>query len=344
MSMNRKVLAIGIILLLLGTAIIPATAIKLNKNISLPFDEQILLHDFPQKKISSSTVTGNVTHFYGESNASIYMVTVESSSDIILVDGYYNITLRSNGTQNIDGYDFEGFWITNGTILYPFFGGAGEGAYMGKLRYFHMQFGKIINYTYDKRCYYEYQNNELVYGTWYRFIKNYTYLILPPGKWHLIFATLPFNVDQNDVLPNYKVCLNFSGDVKISTSEGGKIYALYYPEYNAKLAVSRPWKFEYMRNGKASFYIENTFVYEFIDYPQVNGFWSIQWDTPDGMKNFNMIMIQKKLVYNENSAEGSVWGVGKNGTYEFTTNSLDYDPEMYLAHAPIFIGVDVTLQ
>lgn len=343
-SMKKKGLAVGIILLLGVIAVVPATAIKINRNISLPFDEQIIINDFHHKKIVSDNVTKNVTHFYGESNASIYIVTVESQSDITLVDGYYILTLRSNGTQNIDGYDYGGGWVTNGTVLVPFIKGGGELVRAGELRYFHIQFGKIINYTYDKRNYQEYQHNQLVYQFGVNLDKNYTDFVLPPGRWHFIFTALPFNLEQDDVLPNYKICLNFSGDVKISTSEGGKIYALYYPEYDTNLAVSKSWKFEYMLNGKASFNIENTFIYEFVRYPRVNGFWSIKWNTPDGIKNFNMIMIKKELYYNENKVEGCVLGVGKNGYYEFTTNSIDYDPKMLRAYAPIFFGFDVKLQ
>jgi len=340
----KKALSICMILIFVLSVFVPATAIKINRNISLPFDEQIIINDFHYKKIVSGNVTETVTHFYGESNASIYIVTVESQSDITLVDGCYTLTLRSNGTQNIDGYDFGGGWVTNGTVLVPFPKCGDEMVFQGELRYFHIKFGKIINYTYDKRRYQEYQHNQSIYGFGVNLDKNYTDFILPAGKWHFIFTALPFNLEQDDVLPNYKVCLNFSGDLKISTSEGGKIYALYYPEYDANLAVSKSWTFEYMLNGKASFNIENTFVYEFMMYPRVNGFWSIKWNTPDGIKNFNMIMIKKKLFYNENKVEGCVFGVGENGYYEFSTSSIDYDPEMLLAYAPIFFGFDVKLQ
>jgi hypothetical protein len=339
----RKELAVGIILLFVGTGIIPATAIKINRNISLPFDEQIIINDFHHKKIVSGNVTENVTHFYGESNASIYIVTVESQSDITLVDGYYILTLRSNGTQHIDSSNYGGCWITNGTALVPLTGGGGEAAFMGKLRYFHIKLGKIMNYTYDTRRYQEYQPNQLIYGLEVNLDKNYTDFILPAGKWHFIFAALPFNLEQDDVLPNYQVWLNFSGDLKISTSEGGKIYALYYPEYDANLVVSKSWRFECMLNGKASFTIENTFVYDFILYPHMNGFWSLKWNTPDGIKDFHMIMIKQEKFYNENTVEGCVWGVGKNGYYEFSTSYVDYDPEMSWGRTPWFFGFDVKL-
>jgi hypothetical protein len=99
-----------------------------------------------------------------------------------------------------------------------------------------------------------------------------------------------------------------------------------------------------MLNGKARFTIENTFVYEFIYTPMVNGFWSLKWNTPDGIKNFHMIMIKNNKFYNKNKVEGCVWGVGKKGYYEFSTSSVDYDTHRSWAYAPLFVGFDVKLQ
>jgi hypothetical protein len=348
--MKRKGLSVGIILLFVGTCIIPAIAQDIQKP-SVPTSRENWLYVGGSEPGNYSRITDAVndasdgTHFYGESNASIYIITVESQSEITLVDGYIILTLRSNGTHTITCTDFGGGWVVNETVIAPFPKCGSESVFVGALRYFHMKFGNIINYTYDNRShqYQEYQHNELLYGYEHNFDKNYTYFTLPAGKWHFIFTAMMFDLEQDDVLPNYKVWLNFSEDLKITTSEGGKIYALYYPEYDAGLVLSKAWKFECMLNGKASFDIENTFIYEFLLHPRVNGFWSIKWNTPDGMKNFNMIMRKRNLYYNEDKVKDCVWGIGKSGHYDFISSSIDYDPEMLRGQIPLFFGFDVQL-
>ena len=77
--------------------------------------------DFYRKKVVGKnvmeTVNSNGLHFYGESNASIYIVTVESSSNFTLVDVHYIITLRSNGSQTAAVLNYVGCWVTDGTVL-----------------------------------------------------------------------------------------------------------------------------------------------------------------------------------------------------------------------------------
>jgi len=350
-SSIKKALTALVIVVFILSAFIPVTARKVNKNISLPFEEQILLNDFHRKKIVSKNTTGtedaDILHFYGESNASIYIVTVESPSDITLVSGLYKLTLRSNGTQTIAGSDYGGCWVTDGTVLGGI-GGAGssEGVQVGELRFLRLKKGEKIIYTYDNRGYQEYQHNERMYGSTHWFHENYTDITLPSGKWHFIFTALCFDLEQDDVLPNFKVWLNFSQggeNLEISTSEGGKIHGLCYAEYNANIIVSKSWASEFMLNGKASFNIENTFLFEFVRHPRANGFWNIKWNTPDGIKKFNMIMRKGNWYYNEDKVEGCVWGIGKSGYYELSTSYLDYDYEQFWTYTPYFVGLDVKL-
>ena len=193
---------------------------------------------FHHKKVVSKNVmeavNSNGLHFYGESNASIYIVTVESFSDITLVDGCFILTLRSNGTQTATGSKYGGCWVTDGTVLVGL-GGAGssEVVHMGDLRFLRLKFGEMINYTYDNRRYYEYEHNDKILRSCRWLPENYTDFTLPSGKWHFIFTALVFDLEQDDVLPNFKVWLNFSQegeDLEISTSEGGKIHGLCYAE------------------------------------------------------------------------------------------------------------------
>jgi hypothetical protein len=253
-----------------------------------------ILNDTSFDVIENSDSISDGLHFYDESNASIYIVTIESSSNINFTDIDYEIMMRANGSHNITGLHFGGCFVTNGTIFFGLgWAGGSEGVFVGELRFLHMKIGEIINYTYDKRHYQYYEHNETLDRSWHHTFN----LTFPAGKWHFIFTGLRFDLDQDDVNPHYKVWFNFTeeaSDVKISTSEGGTIYALCYPEYDANLIISKSWMFELMFNGKARFHIENTFLFEFIHYPYSNGFWSIHWDTPEGKKDFKMVMLNKK--------------------------------------------------
>jgi len=362
--MLRKPITGGIILLFLLSSLIPmVSSYESEENRTIYVDDGggtdcisikqfgniEHLNDFHRKKIVSKNVNGTVgsdgLHFYGESNASIFIVTVESSSDITVVEGMYIISIRANGSHVITGSDFGGCYVTNGSVFFGIGGSrSSEVVKVGRLRYAHLKLGEIINFTHDKRKYYEYENNGLIYKA----TCMQRNLSIPSGKWHFIFTGLPFDLEQDDVKHNIKVWFNFSGDcndLKVSTSEGGKIYALSYAQFDANIVVSKTWTFEFMLNGKASFQIENTFLYEFLDHPKLNGFWNVRWNTPDGIKKFNMIMINKKWCYNKKNVEGCVWGVGKSGYYTLNTSYLDYDPdgEIGLAYTPHFIGMDVKL-
>lgn len=305
-------------------------------------------NDFHRKKVVGKnvmeTVNSNGLHFYGESNASIYIVTVESSSNITLVDAYYILTLRSNGSQTTAGSDYSCCWVTDGTVLGGLGGvGSSEGVMVGELRFLRLKFGEMINYTYDNRGYQEYEHNQTVYGPSQSWRWNFS---LPSGKWHFIFTALAFDLEQDDVLPNFKVWLNFSEeceDLEISTSEGGKVHGLCYAEYDANIIVSKSWASEFMMNGKASFDIENTFIYKFVCHPRANGFWRVKWNTPDGIKKFNMVMRKYNWYYNEDKVEGCVWGIGKSGYYELSTSYLDYDDEPFWTWTPYFVGLDIKL-
>lgn len=304
-------------------------------------------NDPPVNKLQSSSGT---YHFYGESNAPIYIITLETASDIVIVGGQSIITGRANGTQTTAGSSYAGCFITDGKTLY-IFGGAGssEGVQIGELRFLHLHLGTLINYTNDFRGYQTYEHNETMFGCSdsYAVLDNIT---IPSGKWYLIYFGLAFDLDYDDVLYDYKVWLNFSAECEnltISTSEGGKTYGLCYANYDANLVFSRSWTVECMLNGKADFQINDTFLYEFVSHPftwGASGFWNVKWNTPQGEQSFFAVMLKKKLYCNENNVEGAVYGVGTYGSYSLQTSYFAYDPtDKGLAWTPFFVGLDVKL-
>ena len=163
--------------------------------------------------------------------------------------------------------------------------------------------------------------------------------------------TIP-DLEQTDVAIQQSIRMIFRGnysDVNISTSEGGKAYGFWFGEYDAKVIASKSNMFELMINGKKSFHVENTLFYWYVSFPMSRGFWNLKWITPDGTKTFHLIVIHGHIFYDENSIEGSFWGMGKSGDYQIITNYLDYSRTIWgywndsWAFYPIFIGLDVTL-
>ena len=327
----------------------------LSANISIGFEH----HNFNNIEIIYSSnhndfeidVTSFGTYtFYGESNAPIYIITLESPSDIIIVGGQSIITGRANGPQSTAGSDYKGCYLTDGKTLYGF-GGAGgsEGVNIGELRFLRLRFGTLINYTNDFRGYQTYDQNETIFGCsmMYAVTDNIT---IPSGKWHLIYYGLAFDLNYDDLLYEYKVWLNFSDECEnlmISTSEGGKIYGLCYVNYDANLVFSRSWTVECMLNGKADFQINDTFIYEFVGHPMkwgANGIWNVVWNTPQGKKNIFVTMLNKKLYCNEHKIKGTLWDIGTSGSYSLQTSYFAYDPtNKGLAWTPFFVGLDVKL-
>jgi hypothetical protein len=335
----KKSLAVLVIVLLICISLLPVVIGDTLTTRIIYTDEDNINSTWDAKRTPGS----DGFHFYEESNASIFIVTVESSSNIFIEDCLYIITVRVNGSQTITGSDMGGCLITDGNVLDGLGGiGSSEGVQIGELRFLRLKFGEMINYTYDNRDYQDYEHNDTVHKSrhWRENVS------LPSGKLHFIFYGLRFDLDHDDMFHNYKVWLNFSEeceDLHVSTSEGGRIYGLCYPEYDANIILSKSWAFEFMLNGKASFDIENTFIYEFILHPRANGFWNVKWNTPEGGKNFNMIMRNGKKYYNEDKVEGCVWDVGKNGHYELSTSYLDYDYVDFYTFTPYFIGLDIKL-
>ncbi len=183
-------------------------------------------------------------------------------------------------------------------------------------------------------------------GIYYTEPYNHT---LPSGTWYFIFTGGFFDLKQDDIIVETKVWINFSEecrDLEVKTSEGGKIYALWYGEFDANVIISKAWTFEMMLNGKARFHINNTFVYAFWSWPTAQGFWKIKWIKPDGeIEKLNMIIFRE---YHFPDIEGEcIFGTGESGEYELITSYLDYRPLIFKKHIyafPIyFVGLDIKL-
>lgn len=282
----------------------------------------------------------NDYYFHGKSNNSIYVVKVSSPYEFYLENLTYDTDWKVITNKPISSGRVRQIFLTNKTWFVPLMNIGGTGPfYAGNLRYFHAQLGRF-EYTYENRTLYNMSGDS--WSEWMR----YSHLPLSPGTWYFVFTGTIFDLDQDEMLLNISVWMNFSGaDLDISTSEGGRVYGLWFGEFDANIIVSKSHMFEMMLGGRTHFSINNTFMYTFSLEPEYQGFWRIKWNTPDGIKRVNIIMIKRKLYCDPDSYWECIEGFGESGEYELRTSYLDYVPDSDIPYAfpTYFIGVDVEL-
>lgn len=316
-----------------------ATYLK-NGDDLISLDEDYNTKSYPEK------AQNDETHFYGESNESTYIVKVSSPNTIYFRNASFEVEQYTIGNQTTSMADFVGCFFTNTSYFSILMGIGGSEVFRpGSLRYKHYKLGRLINYTYNNRTVYN-KNNEWVTkaGMWYNWNISFD-----PGSWYFIFSGVVYDLDQEYVSTHWSVWMNFSeecSDLEISSYEGGKVYGLWYGEYDANVIISKAHTSEFMLNGKAHFKIENTFIFDFLTHPMRKGFWNIRWNTPEGIKKFNVIMTKNDWYYDKDKAEGCVYGIGGPGDYYLRTSYFDneYEPDKNRAYPPYFIGMDVVLE
>jgi len=146
------------------------------------------------------TTNINNSYFYGQSNKSIYVITVSSTNEIIIENFTYNVSYYIFGEKTTGGAFFEGCYYTNGTSLNLLSASAHESYYdEGHLRYLSVKFGNF-NYKYENRSLFNWSGD---FG--YILTNNRLNLSLSPGKWHFIFTGGIFDLQQDDVLLDISV-------------------------------------------------------------------------------------------------------------------------------------------
>ena len=161
-----------------------------------------------------------------------------------------------------------------------------------------------------------------------------------------------FDLSQDDILLNISVWLNCSGasDLKVTAREGGTVYILWFGEFDANVLISKAFTFELMLNGKYTFHINNTFIYDFVTFPTRQGFMRVKWATPNGKSRMNMLIVRDRVIFNGHKYNVIFEGIGPSGEYKLSTSYLNYVPilfrnrlEMPYACPVYFIGLDVSL-
>ena len=128
------------------------------------------------------------------------------------------------------------------------------------------------------------------------------------------------------------------------------MFAMWYGEFDSNIIISSPI-FNTMVRGKATFYINNTFLYFFPIFPSSQGVWRIKWIKPN-------MKTEKEIIYFWHSRSLSIGeykchlGIGGPGEYKLITSFWDraYIAPTILLNWKIvhssqlfFVGLDVKL-
>ena len=361
-----KTLASGIVVLFIGTGVVSAfnvnlaeksnTTIIIKKLVSSWYSRNPIYYPYFNVKNSNiiDGVEDDIIEFNAESNESIYIIKVSNPNEMRLEHLSWNVSQNAIGKKWSSGafdascqvYDES---VYNGLVPLMLTGDYDWNTEFNQLQYLHLQFDNLINYTYDHRIKKEFDNESIFSAEFdYPFVSS----IIPPGTWYLVFSSVIYDLEQTDVSTEQTIRIIFSGncsELNISTAEGGKIHVFLLEDYTANVIISRSNVLELMFNGKKGFHVENTLFYWYTAFPMMRGFWKLKWITPSGIKTFHLLVVRGRLFYDENSTDGSIWGMGKSGDYQIIADYLDYSrtilgcwgaiPALY----PIFVGLDINL-
>jgi hypothetical protein len=311
----------------------------------------LLLLNSVQATVSLSTKTKEKIRFYGYTTENCYVIAVSSLRPIHVEEFDFEIYSEEINIPT-RGNHFYGLFLTNGSYISAGFGGIYGGGKEGKLQYFHFEFGKI-NFTIDNRFIFDNYPGGACY---YTETEPHT---LPAGTWYFIFAQGFFDLPQEEKKGYISVWINLSDyeGVSFATVEGGKIYALCYDEFNAKIIIDKTHTFHALIGGNVKFHINNTFVYTFFSFPTGQGFWRIKWIKPDGIETLNMLIIHGYHIPDVFSGTCE-HGIGGSGNYTLITSTICYWPPLnrflwhllgpklmnpLIASGLYFIGLDVKL-
>jgi len=361
-----KTLALGIVVLFIGTSMVYALDVNLTDESKMTIITKKLVSAqssrnpiyYPYFDVRNSNIIDGVEddtiEFNAKSNEPIYIIKVSNPYEMRLEHFSWNISQDTIGNQRSSGafdascqiYDESKY---DGLVHLMSTGDIEWSTEFNQLQYLHLQFDNLLNYTYDNRTKKEFDNESIFSVEFdYPFVPS----IIPPGTWYLVFSSVIYDLEQNQVSTEQTIRIIFSGncsELNISTAEGGKIHVFLLEDYSANVIISKSNMLELMINGKKGFHVENTLFYWYTAFPMMRGFWKLKWITPNGIKTFNLLVVRGRLFYDENSTDGSIWGKGISGDYQILTNYLDYSRTILgrwgatPASYPIFVGLDITL-
>jgi hypothetical protein len=348
----RKIAIIVIVVLLIGTTIgLSEDRANVNRHLTSSLGDFYEVSSFSNGIYTSTKIqnnnnneykkiNGDIYAFHFQSNKSIFIVKVISSNSFYLENFSYNHGWNIITEKPITTYRYRYCFLTNKTKLETLKGiGIGE-LDLGKLRYFQIQMGKLSLIK-------DFRNLSNMNGSSWIDIMNYKNpVLIPSGTWYFVFVGTIFDLDQDEVLSDISIWMNFSSKtLDISSYEGGKIYGLWFGEFDANLIISKSRTSETMIGGKLQFKVQDTFIYKVTLWrPKNQGFWNMKWKTPSGSKKMSTIMINGILYGNPDKYNRCIAGIGKSGEYKLRTNYYDTTSEGSILPSPLnLLAIDIKL-
>jgi len=278
---------------------------------------------------------------YRETNNSIYIVKVTSPGEFYLGNFYYTHSWNVITDKQISTTRYRYCFLTDKIELETLKGIGIEGEFeFGSLQYFHIQLGKL-KLTKDNR-----KLTNMNGSSWTDRMTYKNPILIPSGTWYFVFVGTIFDLDEDEMLSNISLWMNFSGtNLDISTSDEGVVYGLWFGELDANLIISRAHKSETMIGGKTQFTIDNIFIYKLTLFrPKNQGFWRMKWITPSEIKRMSIIIIDGIRYGNQVNYEKCMIGIGESGAYKLSTSYYDYmGNDIIYASSIYLVGLDVKL-
>lgn len=286
-----------------------------------------------------NTGSDNITTIQEESSNQVIVIKLSSAYEIKILNFTAEFNLSVINKQKTELSHKYGIYIlhASGTIHDYTCVSWITGPSIRKLRYF-----KLDSFIYDNRAVYE----RIGWVSTGEFkISNYS---LPAGDWYLIFYAGFYDVPNVNTGIQTKILINIidiPDDLKVMKNEEGTYYGLWYGEFNPVFALTKGWVFDLMFNGTARFSVNHTFLFRFDGHPVSDGYWSVYWETPMGIKKC-MIEVKDGVFTSSSSEEEVDWcifGNGGSGSYILTTQYIDKGSRARWA-VPIYLSaIDVPL-
>jgi hypothetical protein len=343
----NKVIVIGIILLFAGLSvgITSESASENNSQLTKNFADFDLISIYSNRTYSCTNVqknnfvqsrefNGDIYPIHVESNESIYIVKVTSSSEFYLNNFYYTHKWSVITDKPISTTRYRYCFLINTTELQTLKGIGIEGySEQGSLRYLHIKLGKL-KLTRDNR-----ELSNMNGSSWTDRMTYKNPKLIPPGTWYFVFVGTIFDLNQDEVKSKISLWMNFSGtNLDISTSGGGVVYGLWFGEFDANLIISRAYEFETMNGGIKQFTINDTFLYKVtLIKPRNQGFWKMKWITPSGHKKMISFFIDGIRYGNRENYDNCISGIGESGKYKLTTGYIDYITKGIISASSIYL-------
>jgi hypothetical protein len=361
-SMKKKCLTMGIILLFVGTFIFPASSQDTKKQLSISKENRLYVngndvisqlyfiinsndwsYDYDETQIQitrnnsqpylemqssyqapfhqlRNLVSDNITTIHEESTSQVTVIKLSSVHEIQIKNLSAEFIYSVINTQKTDLSNTKGLYVVDSSgNLYGYHCSAclNKQPDEGTLQYF-----KLGPFIYNNRAEYEH-----VGWVWTAGFGEGNFS-LPSGDWYFIFYAGFYDVPNNNTLIQTNISINIidiPNDLKVTKNVEGTFYGYWYGEINPVLFISKAWEFELMVRGTKQFFANNTFFFQFFGFPVSDGYWSIRWETPTGIKKCNMEVFDGR--FNSSSSEEEInWcinGMGGSGNYGVITHSFD---------------------